>query len=188
LSLFSRLRASTANQPAGYSKRSFTLIFFVILMDVIGITLLSPVAPRIVLRYSDSALMVTMVTIIYASGQFFAAPFLGKMGDKFGRRPVLLISLVGQALGYIIFGLGGSLVILLLGRLVGGITSGNLSTSSAYIADVSKPEERSRNFAMISTAWSLGLILGPALGGLFGQISLETPAFVAGGVSLLHTP
>jgi DHA1 family tetracycline resistance protein-like MFS transporter len=155
-------------------------------MDVIGITLLSPVAPRIVLRYSDSALMVTMVTVIYAGGQFFAAPFLGKMGDKFGRRPVLLISLVGQALGYIIFGLGGSMAILLLGRLVGGITSGNLSTSNAYIADVSKPEERSRNFAMISTAWSLGLILGPALGGLFGQVSLETPAFVAGGVSLLN--
>lgn len=156
------------------------------LMDVIGITVLSPVAPQIVLRYSDQALMVTMVTIIYAGGQFIAAPIIGKFGDRYGRRPVLLVSLVGQALGYLIFGLGGSLWMLFLGRLIGGITGGNLSTASAYIADVSKPEERTKNFAIISTAWSLGLILGPALGGLFGQFSLETPAFAAAVVTVLN--
>ena len=154
------------------------------LMDIIGILLLSPVAPKIVLRYSDSAVIVTLITVIYAGGQFIASPLLGKIGDRVGRRPVLLISLVGQALGYVVFGLGGSLWMLLLGRLIGGITSGNLSTSTAYVADISKPEERSKNFAMISTAWSLGLILGPMLGGIFGQISLEMPAFIAGGVSL----
>lgn len=156
------------------------------LMDIIGILLLSPVAPKIVLRYSDSAVIVTLITVIYAGGQFIASPLLGKIGDRVGRRPVLLISLVGQALGYVVFGLGGSLWMLLLGRLIGGITSGNLSTSTAYVADISKPEERSKNFAMISTAWSLGLILGPMLGGIFGQISLEMPAFIAGGVSLLN--
>lgn len=167
-------------------KRSLTLIFFVMLMDIIGITLLSPVAPKIVLRYSSSALVVTLIPVVYAIGQFVASPLLGKIGDKVGRRPVLLVSLVGQALGYFIFGLGGSLWMLILGRLIGGITSGNLSTSNAYIADISKPEERTKNFAIISTAWSLGLILGPALGGLFGQLSLEAPAFVAGGVTLLN--
>jgi multidrug resistance protein len=167
--------------------RSLALIFFVMLMDIIGITLLSPVAPKIVLRYSNSALAVTLIPVVYALGQFFASPLLGKIGDKVGRRPVLLVSLLGQALGYFIFGLGGSLWVLLLGRIIGGITSGNLSTSSAYIADISKPEERSKNFATISTAWSLGLILGPALGGVFGQFSLETPAFVAGGITLLNT-
>ncbi len=166
--------------------RSLALIFFVMLMDIIGITLLSPVAPKIVLRFSDSALVVTLIPVVYAMGQFVAAPLLGKLGDKIGRRPVLLASLFGQALGYFIFGMGGSLWILILGRLVGGITSGNLSTSSAYIADISRPEERSKNFAIISTAWSMGLILGPALGGAFGQFSLETPAFVAGGVTLLN--
>jgi len=167
-------------------KRSLILIFIVMLMDIIGITLLSPVAPKIVLRYSSSALVVTLIPVVYALGQFVASPILGKIGDKIGRRPVLLVSLFGQALGYVIFGLGGSLWMLILGRLVGGITSGNLSTSSAYIADISKPEERSKNFAIISTAWSLGLIMGPALGGLFGQFSLETPAYVAGAVTLLN--
>lgn len=151
-----------------------------------GITVLSPVAPQIVLRYSSEALMVTMVTVVYAGGQFIAAPILGKLGDRFGRRPVLLLSLAGQAIGYLIFGLGGSIFMLLLGRLIGGITAGNLSTASAYIADVSKPGERSKNFAIISTAWSLGLILGPAMGGIFGQLSLETPALVAAVLACLN--
>ncbi len=173
------------NHPAK-KKRALALIFFVMLMDVIGITLLMPVAPSIVLQYSNSALAVTLISVVYALGQFAAAPVLGKIGDKVGRRPVLLLSLVGQALGYLIFGLGGSLWILILGRLIGGITSGNLATASAYIADVSKPEERTKNFSIISTAWSLGLILGPGLGGIFGQLSLEAPAIVAGVVTLLN--
>ena len=184
---YSSLRDKGTSTPASdTTRKSLTLIFIVILMDIIGITILSPVAPQIVLRYSNSAVMVTMVTILYAAGQFFAAPFLGKVSDKVGRRPVVLISLVGQAAGYLIFAVGGAMWVLLLGRLLGGITSGNLSTSNAYIADISKPEERSKNFALISTAWSLGLILGPALGGLFSQISLEAPAFIAGGISLAN--
>ncbi len=162
------------------------LIFFIMLMDIIGITVLNPVAPYIVRRYSDQALMVSMITIIYAGGQFIAAPLMGKLGDRYGRRPVLLASLVGQGIGYLIFGFGGSLWILFLGRLIGGITGGNLSTATAYIADVSKPEERSKNFALIGTAWSLGLILGPAAGGLFGQLSLETPAYAAAALSFLN--
>jgi MFS transporter, DHA1 family, tetracycline resistance protein len=168
------------------NKRSLVLIFFVILMDIIGITLLSPVAPKIVLEYNSSAVMVTMVTVIYAAGQFFSSPLLGRIGDKVGRRPVLLVSLVGQSLGYFIFGVAGSLWMLFLGRLIGGITSGNISTSSAYIADISKPEERSKNFAMISTAWSLGLILGPAMGGILGTINLRAPAIAAGVITLIN--
>lgn len=167
-------------------KRSLALIFMVMLMDVIGITLLGPVAPKIVLRYSSSAIAVTLITVMYAGGQFVAAPLLGKLGDRVGRRPVLLLSLVGQAVGYFIFAMAGSLWMLILGRLIGGITSGNLSTSNAYIADISKPEERSKNFGLIAIAWSLGLILGPGLGGLFGQWSLEAPAYAAGTITLVN--
>jgi multidrug resistance protein len=153
-------------------------------MDVIGITVLSPVAPYIVRRYSNEALMVTMITVIYAAAQFFAAPLMGKLGDRYGRRPVLLVSLLGQAVGYIIFGIGGALWVLFLARLVGGITGGNMSTASAYIADVSKPEERAKNFTLIGIAWSLGLIVGPAIGAVLGQISLAAPAFVSAAFSL----
>jgi MFS transporter, DHA1 family, tetracycline resistance protein len=168
------------------SKSALSLIFVIMLMDVIGITVLSPVAPYIVQKYSSAALMVSMLTVLYAGGQFFAAPMIGKLGDRFGRRPVLLISLFGQALGYLIFGMGGALWILFLGRIIGGITGGNLSTASAYIADVSKPEERSKNFALIGMAWSVGLILGPAAGGLLGQLNLQAPAFAAAGLSVLN--
>jgi len=175
-----------APNPSRQSKRALVLIFSIMTMDVVGISLLSPVAPQIVLQFSDQAVMVTMVTVLYALGQFLATPIIGKLGDRYGRRPVLLLSLVGQSVGYFIFGLGGSLWILFLGRLIGGITAGNLSTASAYIADVTPVNERSKNFALIGTAWSLGLILGPALGGLFGQITLETPAFVASFFAILN--
>lgn len=164
---------------------SLALIFFIMLMDVMGISLLLPVAPQLVLRFSSKAIMVTMIAVVYAAGQFVAAPIIGKLGDRYGRRPVLLISILGQSLGYLVFGFGGSMGMLLLGRLIGGITAGNLSTANAYIADVSKPEERAKNFALIGTAWSLGMILGPALGGVFGQISLEAPAFAAALLALV---
>lgn len=166
--------------------RSLVLIFLIMMMDVVGISLLSPVAPQIVLEFSDKAVMVTMVTVLYAVGQFLATPIIGKLGDRFGRRPVLLLSVAGQAIGYFIFGLGGSLWVLFLGRLIGGITAGNLSTASAYIADVSPINERSKNFALIGSAWSLGLIIGPALGGAFGQINLQMPAFVASFFAVIN--
>lgn len=169
--------------PPAQKRRALGLIFSIQLMDIVGLTVLTPVAPFLVRQFSDEALMVTLVTVIYAAAQFFAAPLMGKLGDRHGRRPVLLISLVGQAIGYLMFGIGGALWILYLGRLIGGITGGNLSTATAYIADVSKPEERAKNFTLIGMAWGLGLILGPALGSVFGQISLEAPAFAAAALS-----
>jgi len=162
------------------------MIFAIMFMDILGLLLLAPVSVFIVRQYSDAALAVSMITIIYAAGQFIAAPFMGKLGDRYGRRPVLLISLAGQALGYLVFGLGGALWVLFLGRMIGGITAGNFSTATAYLADVSPPEERARNFTLIGIAWSLGLIIGPAIGAVLGNISLVAPAFVAGGLSILN--
>jgi MFS transporter, DHA1 family, tetracycline resistance protein len=174
------------SKPSRSVTTSLSLIFLIMLMDIVGLTILSPVAPYIVRRYSDAALMVTMITVIYAAGQFFAAPFMGKLGDRYGRRPVLLVSLLGQACGYFIFGIGGTLWVLFLARLIAGFTGGNLSTASAYIADVSKPNERAQNFTLIGMAWGLGLILGPALGAILGQINLTAPAFTAAALSLLN--
>jgi len=178
--------AEPGRSPDPAKQRALGLIFFTMLMDIMGIALLAPVAPQIVLLYSPDAFMVTMVTMVYAGGQFLASPILGKLGDRYGRRPVLLFSILGQAVGFLIFGLGGSLGVILLGRLIGGITAGNLATATAYIADVSRRAEQAKNFALVGTAWSLGLIIGPALGGLFGQISLQTPALVAAGLALLN--
>lgn len=120
------------------SKRSPALIFFIMLMDVIGITILYPVTAFIVQGYGGDALMVTMMTALYAAAQFFAAPLLGKLGDRYGRRPVLLYSLLGSAVGYLMFGFGGALWVL-LSRLIDGFSGGNMSVASAYIADISQP-------------------------------------------------
>jgi MFS family permease len=161
------------------------LIFFIMLMDIIGLSILGPVAPYIVKRYSDDALMITMLTVIYAGAQFFAAPALGKISDRVGRRSVLLWSVFGSAIGYFIFGIGGALWVLFLSRLIDGVTGGNLSTAAAYIADVSRPEERAKNFTLIGMAYGFGFILGPALGGALGQVSVDAPVFAAGVVSLI---
>jgi len=174
-----------ADEAETTTKRALGLIFFIMLMDVVGISILYPVAPYIVRRYSGDALMVTMLTVIYAAAQFFAAPVLGKLGDRYGRRPVLLVSVFGSAIGYVIFGFGGALWVLFLARLVDGITGGNMSTASAYIADVSRPAERAKNFTLVGMAWGLGLILGPAAGAVCGQVSLAAPAFIAAALALL---
>ncbi len=161
------------------------IIFMILLLDIVGLTMLFPVAAFMVNRYSSNALDVTMMTVIYAAAQFFAAPLLGKLGDRYGRRPVLLISVFGSAIGYLILGVGGALWVLFLSRLIDGITAGNMSTASAYIADVSTSEERSKNFALIGIAWGIGLIVGPAIGSTLGQLHVEWPAFAAAILSLI---
>ncbi len=175
-----------AGQDEKHIRRSLNLIFLVMLMDIIGLTIIIPVAPYVVRRYSSEALMVTALSGLYAAMQFLAAPALGKISDRVGRRPVLLISVFGSAIGYIVFGIGGALWVLFLSRIIDGITGGNLSTASAYIADVSTPQNRTRNFGRIGMAFGLGFILGPALGGATSQISIDAPAFTAGILSLIN--
>jgi MFS transporter, DHA1 family, tetracycline resistance protein len=167
------------------TQRALGLIFFIMLMDVVGLTILMPVAPYIVRRYSGDASMVTMLSVIYAAAQFVAAPFLGKLSDRLGRRPVLLACVFGSAIGYFIFGIGGALWVLFLSRLIDGITGGNMSTAAAYIIDVSKPSERAKNMTLIGMAFGLGFIVGPAAGGALGQISIDLPIFAAGVIALI---
>jgi DHA1 family tetracycline resistance protein-like MFS transporter len=171
--------------PTPPTRAALGLIFCVLLLDVVGIVILWPIAAYLVRRYSDDALMLTLLNAIYAAAQFIAAPLLGKLGDRHGRRPVLLASLFGSAIGYVLFGLGGALWVLFLSRLVGGITAGNQSVAAAYIADVSTPETRAKNFTLIGMAWGLGLVLGPALGAALGQLDLAAPAYAAAALALV---
>ncbi len=179
-----RFRSTPKPEAQATTRRALSLIFFIMLMDIVGLTILMPVAPYIVHRYSGDALMVTMLTVIYAAAQFISAPLLGKISDRVGRRPVLLACVLGSAIGYFIFGLGGALWVLFLSRLIDGVTGGNLSTAAAYIVDVSKPEERAKNFTLMGMAYGLGFIVGPAVGGALGQISLDAPLFAAGVIAL----
>lgn len=154
-------------------------------MDVIGLTILMPVSPYIIREYSTNALAVTLLSAIYAAAQFLAAPILGLLSDRYGRRPLLLISIFGSAIGYFIFGIGGALWILFFSRIIDGITGGNFSIANAYIADITTDKDRAQSYALVGSAFGVGFILGPAVGGLLSHFALSAPAYTAGILSLI---
>lgn len=164
---------------------SLVFIFLTIFIDLLGMTILIPTSVFIIQKYNSSALVVGLLSVVYAAAQFVSAPILGQLSDRYGRRPFLVVSMLGSAAGYFLFGLGGSLTVLFIARLIDGITAGNLSIAQAYIADISAPEERTKNFTIIGIAYGLGFILGPALGGILGQNNIALPAFIAGGLSMI---
>src|SRR5262245_473386 len=118
--------------------------------------------------------------------QFLCAPLLVSLSDRFGRRPVILLSLLGSGLDYFLLAFAPSLPWFFLGRIVSGLTGANFAAATAYIADISPPEKRAANFGLIGAAFGLGFILGPALGGLLGYVGLSVPFMVAGGLTLLN--
>lgn len=172
-----------AAQPQ--SKRALSLIFATIFLDLLGVGILVPVIPFLVRQFDSDALTVGLLALSFSAAQFVCAPALGVFSDRYGRRPVLLLSLLGTALGYFLFGLAGSLLLLFIARLIDGATGGNISTAQAYIADITPPQDRAKNFGLVGAAFGLGFIIGPALGGLLSNISLSAPAYCAGILTLL---
>jgi MFS family permease len=154
-------------------------------LDLLGATVLVPVIPYLVRQYSPDALTVGLLALTFAIFQFVAGPALGRLSDRFGRRPILLLSVIGSGVGYLVFGYATALWMLFLGRGIDGITGGNISVAQAYIADVSAPQDRSKNFGLIGAAFGLGFIIGPALGGALSHVSLQAPAFLAAGLTLV---
>ena len=157
-------------------------------LNTLGFTIIIPVIPFLIAKYVSSGqvgLYVGIITAAYAFCQFFAAPALGAISDKYGRRPILLLSLLGSVIGYVIFGIGGSLFVLFLGRIIDGLTGGNISTMFAYVADITKPQDRGRLYGILGAAGGFGFMFGPALGGLMSKVSLSAPLFLAAGVTLL---
>ena len=175
-----------------FENKPFLFILFTAFLSVMGIGLIIPVIPFIVAKYVDLqnlnavAWNVGLLTSIYSFCQFFAAPVLGALSDKYGRRPVLLFCQLGSAIGYILFGIGGSLWILFLGRIIDGLTGGDISTAMAYVADISKPHERGKYFGMIGATVGFGFILGPTIGGLVAHLSLSAPLYLAAGLTILN--
>ncbi len=166
-------------------RKALALAFFIVFLDMLGASILIPVVPYIVRVYRPDAMTVGWLSLSYSAAQFLATPVLGAFSDRVGRRPVLLISILGSAFGYFLFGWAGSLWVLFASRILDGFTGGNISTAQAYIADRSKPEDRAKNFGMIGAAFGLGFILGPAFGGALSKISLQAPAYAAGIVSVI---
>jgi MFS family permease len=154
------------------------------LLDIMGAGIMMPVVPYIVRPYSADALTIGLLAVVFSIAQFFASPLLGAVSDRHGRRPVLVISLIGAAVGYALFGVGGALWVFFVSRIVAGFTAGNLTAAQAYIADVSGPEDRAKNFGLVGAAFGIGFILGPSIGGVLAKISLTAPAWASAGVAL----
>ena len=167
---------------------ALTFILLTVFIDMLGLGLLVPVIPFVARQFSESAITVGLLSMSFALFQFFSAPILGRLSDRHGRRPLLLFSLFGSAIGYLLFGLAHSLVLLFVARIVDGISGGNSSIAQAYIADVTEPKNRSRNFGMLGAAFGLGFIIGPAMGGALSHFwGLSAPAFFAAALALSNT-
>jgi DHA1 family tetracycline resistance protein-like MFS transporter len=167
-----------------WSLSPLAVIFLIVFLDLVGMGILVPVFPFLVRQFRSDALTVGLMSFAFSAAQFGASPMLGVLSDRYGRRPVLLISLLGTAFGYFLFGWAGSLWVMYVARIIDGATGGNISTAQAYIADVSAPADRAKNFGLIGAAFGLGFIVGPALGGLLARISLTAPAYASGIFSL----
>jgi DHA1 family tetracycline resistance protein-like MFS transporter len=159
-------------------------IFITILIDVIGWGIIIPVIPGLIEELiqgdiSEAAKIGGWITFAYAIAQFICAPLVGNLSDKYGRRPIILISLFGFTLDYILLALAPTITWLFIGRIIAGITGASITTASAYIADISTPENRAKNFGMIGAAFGLGFIIGPVIGGLLGQYGARIPFFAA---------
>ncbi|GGM02800.1 TCR/Tet family MFS transporter [Deinococcus aerophilus] len=174
------------------SRRPAALIFILItaLIDIMGIGLIIPVLPGLVKDLAGSEVAgardIGLLTAAYAVMQFVFAPILGTLSDRYGRRPVLLLSLLGVTLDYLLLYFAPSLWWLLVGRLIAGITGASLTVANAYIADVTAPQDRAKNFGLLGATFGVGFILGPALGGVLGEYGLRVPFLAAAALSGLN--
>ena len=171
-------------------KARVAFIFVTILLDAIGMGILIPVLPDVLRRFtSDPSLVSEYYGYFigsYAFMQFIASPVLGSLSDRFGRKPVLLISLLGAGIDYVIMAFAPSLWILFLGRAVSGLTGASITVASSYMVDISDEKDRSVNFGMIGAAWGVGFIAGPMLGGLLGELGAVAPFLLAAGFNILN--
>lgn len=135
---------------------------------------------------SEASIYAGWITFVYAAAQFTFAPIIGGLSDKFGRRPVLLFSLLGFGLDYILLGFAPTIIWLFIGRFISGVTGASYTTATAYVADISPPEKKAQNFGMIGAAFGLGFIIGPSLGGILGEYGSRIPFFAAAAITLAN--
>src|SRR6266478_3602272 len=172
-------------------KAAVAFIFVTVTLDMLAIGLIAPVLPKLILDFLGGNMKVAadwngIFGTVFAAMQFFFSPVLGVLSDRFGRRPVILLSNLGLGLDYIVMALAPTIGWLFVGRVISGITAASITTGTAYVADVVPPEKRAGAFGMIGAAFGVGFVLGPALGGLLGNSDPRLPFWVAGGLSLAN--
>jgi DHA1 family tetracycline resistance protein-like MFS transporter len=177
-------------QPAG-RRAAASFIFLTITLDMLALGMIAPVLPRLIASFmagnaTGAARMLGYFSTVFAVMQFFFSPVLGSLSDRFGRRPVVLLSNFGLGLDYLLMAWAPALGWLFIGRVISGLTASSVPTGMAYMTDVTPPEKRASAFGLIGAAFGMGFVLGPALGGILGSVNPRLPFWVAGGLSLLN--
>ena len=177
-------------QPAG-RRAAASFIFFTTALDMLALGMIAPVLPRLIASFmagnaSGSARMLGYFGTVFAVMQFFFSPVLGSLSDRFGRRPVVLLSNFGLGLDYLLMAWAPALGWLFVGRVISGVTASSVPTGMAYMTDVTPPEKRASAFGLIGAAFGMGFVLGPAIGGMLGSVNPRLPFLVAGGLSMLN--
>nr|WP_317617719.1 TCR/Tet family MFS transporter [Pedobacter cryoconitis] len=180
-----------SNQMTEKKNTAMVFILVTLFIDFTGFGIIIPVLPKLIQSFTGGNISVAAnyggyLMAAFALAQFVFSPVMGGLSDQFGRRPVLLISLFGLGIDYIFLAFAPSVFWLFIGRIIAGITGASVSTALAYIADISKPEQKSRNFGLVGAVFGLGFILGPAIGGLFSTFGLRVPFMISAGLALAN--
>ena len=187
----SEIRAEPAAAVPAPRRAAVAFVFVTVLLDMLALGIIIPVLPKLVVDFvggdaAEGARIYGLFGTAWALMQFFFSPVQGALSDRFGRRPVILLSNVGVGLDYVVMALAPTLYWLFLGRVISGITAASIATSYAYVADVTPPAERAARFGLLGAGFGVGFVLGPALGGLTGAIDPRLPFWIAAGLSLLN--
>ncbi len=179
----SMAEASTNQEPTeaqrAETRKALIPIFIIVFIDVLGLTLIIPILPLYAQRFGAADLTVGLLLSSFAVCQFFASPFLGRISDSVGRKPVLIASQIGMLASYVVLGFATNLWMVFVGRIIAGITAGNLSIAQAYISDVTRPEERTRTYGLIGVAFGAGFMFGPPIAGFLMEWHTAAPFFAA---------
>jgi len=183
--------AAGPESPVGATRATFVFIIVTVTLDFLAFGIIAPVLPNLIIHFEGgnmarAAAVTGYFGFAWATMQFLFSPVLGAWSDRFGRRPVILISCLGLGLDYIFMALAPTLRWLFVGRIISGITTSNVSTAFAYIADVTPAEERAKKYGLLGAAFGLGFVIGPAVGGLLGHYSLRAPFWAAAALSLAN--
>lgn len=165
--------------------RPLLVIFLTIFVNLVGFGIIVPLLPFYAETFGASPLVVGLLFAVFSLCQLFAAPVLGDLSDRYGRRPILIVSLIGTVISFVMLALAQSITMLFVARIVDGLSGGNISTARAYVADITEPKDRSRAYGLIGAAFGLGFVLGPALSALLVPISYTAPIWAAAGITLI---
>jgi len=171
-------------------KKEIGFIFLTVVLDISGLMVIFPIMPDILqavgeFSVSDAAIWGGFLYASYALMQFLFSPIIGNLSDSYGRRPVILVALGLMTLDYLILGFASALWVFIIGRMIGGIAGGTVPTAFAYLADISTPEDKAKNFGLVGAAFGVGFVFGPFMGGILGEIDFRLPFFFSAALSFL---